>query len=280
MPKGEAGQLEIEIRARLKKFEKDLKEAERKAAKSGKKIEKSTSKIELGGLVGQAAKVTAAVGTIETAFSAVDVASKVMKGNFEGAAEVLKQLPFGIGAATRRLEGVLSVMTGIGKQMDKIKKDTATIERRREQQKTDAQQLRAIRDEIERKTEAIVHEEAAAGLTPEAKKILDINRKLRQDLKTIDRERRRLERLPNLAGGQAAGLRELGDLRHKTILQAQSEARAAGQAVGIDVGGQARTKTESGVFVQMVEILKNIRDLSGRAPAAGEGVDQAVVLET
>ena len=66
------------------------------------------------------AKVFAYMSTIEGAARGVEAVSSVIQGDLEGAAEAVKRLPLGVGAAATALEDMLATVTGIKAEMKEL----------------------------------------------------------------------------------------------------------------------------------------------------------------
>lgn len=123
---GEVGRLNVVLEARLSKLEAGLKKAEQKTRATQKNIEKAGEKINpFGGITGAAMKAVAVMGTVELAIKGLNGLSAAFRGEWEDAAEAIKQLPAGIGPVAQGLEGMLARVTGIGEQIARIQDETA-----------------------------------------------------------------------------------------------------------------------------------------------------------
>jgi len=130
-----AGKLEVEIVARLDKLEKGLKSAEERVKKTGKTMDKALDSPS-GKLAVNMGKVFAVMGALEGvvkgvggAMHALSGLGKLMEGNAEGfhesmaaANELLKTMPFGIGALVSGFEQVLKSLMGIAEIEAKLLK--------------------------------------------------------------------------------------------------------------------------------------------------------------
>ena len=128
-----AGKLEVEIVARLDKLEKGLKSAEERVKKTGKTMDKALD-TPTGKLAVNMGKVFAVMGALEGvvkgvggAMHAVSGLGKLMEGDAEGfresmsaSAELLKTMPFGIGALVAGFDQVLRSLMGIEDQERKL----------------------------------------------------------------------------------------------------------------------------------------------------------------
>lgn len=130
-----AGKLEVEIVARLDKLEKGLKSAEDRVKKTGKTMDKALG-TPAGKLAVNMGKVFAVMGAAEGvvkglggAMHAVSGLGKLMEGDAEGfhesmaaSAELLKTMPFGIGALIAGFEQVASSLMGITELQERLAK--------------------------------------------------------------------------------------------------------------------------------------------------------------
>ena len=130
-----AGKLEVEIVARLDKLEKGLKSAEERVKKTGKTMDKALD-TPTGKLAVNMGKVFAVMGAAEGAVKglggamhAVSGLGKLMEGDAEGfhesmaaSAELLKTMPFGIGALIAGFEQVASSLMGITELQERLAK--------------------------------------------------------------------------------------------------------------------------------------------------------------
>tara|TARA_R100001510_G_scaffold57782_1_gene67737 strand:+ start:5704 stop:6813 length:1110 start_codon:yes stop_codon:yes gene_type:complete len=128
-----AGKLEVEIVARLDKLEQGLKQAEQRVKKTGKTMDDALASPG-GKLAVNMGKVFAVMGAAEGAIKGVGAAmhvasglGKLMEGNAEGfresmaaSAELLKTLPFGIGALVTGFEQVLMSLLAIEDLQQKL----------------------------------------------------------------------------------------------------------------------------------------------------------------
>jgi hypothetical protein len=119
--KAEVGKMFLALAGDLKGLKRDLAKAQTMSKKAGASAGKSFGG-QFAGATDKLSKLTGVVGGIETAFKAADIAIKVFEGDMKGAAEGVKQLPFGIGAAASALESLLGTLTGINKEMKDIEK--------------------------------------------------------------------------------------------------------------------------------------------------------------
>ena len=65
-------------------------------------------------------KVHVVSGVLESAFKGVEVVAKRFKADLQGATDIIKQLPFGIGAVMTAFESMLLVVTGQAEQQERI----------------------------------------------------------------------------------------------------------------------------------------------------------------
>jgi len=125
------GDAYIELRLRQDKLQKDssqlskvLGEQQAQLASVAKKAEHAGDRLNQafgGKLVEMAARGLAVMGTVELGIGAVNVASDVLSGNFEDAAEAVKKLPAGIGPLARQIDSLLGSVTGITAEIERIK---------------------------------------------------------------------------------------------------------------------------------------------------------------
>jgi hypothetical protein len=122
-------------------------------------------------------KVFAAMGAVEGAARGVSALTAAFRGDFQSAAEEIKRLPFGIGAAASALEGVLDILTRTSEQIEEnnalAKKQNEIAENRL----TVLQRVKAARLEDEA--------ESATGFE-------------RERLKLLIREKNTLDEIANL----------------------------------------------------------------------------------
>jgi hypothetical protein len=107
----------------LKGLRRDLDKAQKMAKDAGSKGGKNFGG-QFAGATDKLSALTGVVGAVEAGFKVADVAVKLFNGDIKGAAEGLKQLPFGIGAAASAMEGFLGSITGISSELKEIEKST------------------------------------------------------------------------------------------------------------------------------------------------------------
>jgi len=231
MPEGEVGKLNIKLRAKLDELQKDLKKAEAMAKKSGKVAEQS-GKVSLGGMAGAAMKATAAFGGLELAVKGIDAISEAVSGNFEGAAEMIKTLPAGIGPFATALEGVLGKVTGISAAIAGIREETERIASQAADQLRERTATGAVFNAAQKRAEELRFETSIRGLKKVEQERRRIQRARDQELASIDNAIRRNE--GKFGGGEAVA-----------ALKAQRDAvtaDAAGRLGAMDTGSSAAKK--------------------------------------
>ena len=135
-----AGKLEVEIIARLDKLEKGLQSAEARVKKTGKQMDSALA-TPTGKLAVNMGKVFAVMGVAEGvvkglggAMHALSGLGKLMEGDAKGfqesmaaSAELLKTMPFGIGALVAGFEQVASSLMGITELQEKLASMEASL---------------------------------------------------------------------------------------------------------------------------------------------------------
>jgi hypothetical protein len=99
------------------------------------KINASIRGEEFGGLLGaagQLSKLIKYVVYIRAGIEGVRLASRLWKGDLEGVAQAIQELPFGIGSAARELVEVMSELSGYAADIEKQTKAIAELEKRGE----------------------------------------------------------------------------------------------------------------------------------------------------
>jgi hypothetical protein len=155
-------------------------------------------------------KVFAAMGAVEGAARGVSAVTAAFRGDFQSAAEEIKRLPFGIGAAASALEGVLDILTRTSEQIEEnnalAKKQNEIAEKRL----TVLQRVKAARLEDEAES-ATGFERERLKLLIREKNTLDEIAKLRQEASpisgsSVDRQLTELEELAR--SGTARAMQE------------------------------------------------------------------------
>lgn len=173
-------------------------------------------------LLKAALRATAAFGSLELGVGGVNALVGVMKGDLEGAAEAVKQLPAGIGPFARQLETLLGTVTGISQEIATINQITANLEAASAARSKNAladlraqaaefKRLRDLRQDTElrgitdstakqRRTEEFRAQNAIADLNAE---IEELNRKRSETAQKplfSDEEKKRIEELQEEIG--------------------------------------------------------------------------------
>jgi len=155
-----AGKLEVEIVARLEKLEKGLKSAEERVKRTGKTMDKALD-TPTGKLAVNMGKVFAVMGAVEGAVKGLGGAAHAVAGVFKGltgdaegfresmasAGELLKTLPFGVGALVAGFEQVAASLMGINELQEELLV--------KQQQLTQSQRARARENEIVAQTKLL-----------------------------------------------------------------------------------------------------------------------------
>ena len=156
---GSVGQLNVDVVARLDQLEKGFKDAEKRATKTGRNIERNVAGRGAGGqglaaITQTALKAFASFSLIESGIKAATAATAAFRGEWETAAEVIKQLPLGVGPVATAIERLLVEFTPWGQAIRDANKDlertNQLVDRieQRQRKQVEAQNLlrRAIRE--------------------------------------------------------------------------------------------------------------------------------------
>ena len=128
-----AGKLEVEIIARLDKLEKGLQSAEQRVKKTGKTMDDALA-TPTGKMAVNMGKVFAVMGVAEGAVKGIGGAAHAVAGVFKGltgdtegmrdslaaSSELIKTLPFGIGALVAGFEQVAKSLMGIAEREERL----------------------------------------------------------------------------------------------------------------------------------------------------------------
>ena len=241
-PEGEVGRLNVPIRGDLRKFEGDLKRAEAQAKKGAAKIAATAEKITIGGITGAAMKATASFGAIELGLKSIGAATAAIKGDFAKAAELVKQLPAGIGPAAQALEFVLDSITGTTAAVLEIQRQTLLIDKRRVKQAQQAAISSGIRATTAARAEKLEFEARLAKVPESRRPKAEAEQELILELRKTAEQRKRVQQSGlggSLGEGALASIRRL-----ERALRARA-ARLTREGAGGD------TETRRGSFRQL-----------------------------
>jgi hypothetical protein len=130
---GSLATLGIDIVTRLDRLRSQFAQAEKQAADAGKRIENAVNKGGLTGITQTALKAFASFSLLEGGVKALTVASQAMRGEWEEAGELVKQLPLGIGPLAQGIEGLILSTTSWGRSITKAREEIEKTEKAIEQ---------------------------------------------------------------------------------------------------------------------------------------------------
>ena len=132
----------VEFSAKLDKYIRDLKRAERLAKKSGAASGKNFGE----GAKGATDKLASAAGAlakVEVAAKSAEAILKLMEGDAQGFVDQVKALPFGLGAVASLVEAISNNLSGWTDEVKKFDKANKALEGRvRQQSQTGQREVR------------------------------------------------------------------------------------------------------------------------------------------
>lgn len=120
--------LSVEIEAKLRKLDSDMKQAEQRVDKAAKKMKQSVDNAKPFGSVTEGlAKAFAMMGAIEGGAKALHGVMALVEGDAEGALAAFESMPFGIGPAVTAVKDLALELTGVNDELEKIDKKAKQI---------------------------------------------------------------------------------------------------------------------------------------------------------
>jgi hypothetical protein len=218
-----AGRLEVEVVTKLDQLEQGLKKAEARVQKTGKTMDNALGSPG-GKLAVNMGKVFAVMGVAEGAIKglggamhAVSGLGKLMEGDAKGfqesmaaSAELLKSMPFGIGALVAGFEQVASSLMGITEIQEKLARMTAELAASRAARDTELT-IAAETKLLEKQYELMIETDVEHATHLQHQLELESNRiKMNQKMNTLRR--------------QAQAAREAGDAQTALNLKHAADA--------------------------------------------------------
>ena len=268
MPEGEVAKLNIGVEAKLDKYGKNLKKAEKMAATSAKKIESHTSRVNFGGrLVESALRATTAMGTLEIAVKGVDAVGEALAGNFDKSAELIKQMPAGIGPLATAMESVLGKITGISAETEKILKATERIKANQSKRIKEFQQATSIRDEALKSASDLSFQAGLMGMSDHDKDKAIATREYTARMDKLRSSMGKAGGLAGTAGKEAVAAIQSQMAAEPKLYNMRNAQRGKEAAGGSDAGGAASAMGSLGSGSAFSGAMGAFRQISTRFTA-------------